>query len=212
MNLYLVRHGQTAWNVAKKGQGHADIPLDEVGLMQAAALGVACRNLSFDRVLTSDLQRAHQTATAISQLSGHELEVFPELRERNFGEWEGMPYHEIGINIGFAADFNNMDRDEVAPPKGESFLDVWNRLEPVCAAIIAAKKDTLIVSHGGTCSLLLAMLMGGGIGLAKGFRFSNACINELEPRPDGGFRLVRYNDISHLTGIEVIERVGGMAR
>lgn len=201
MNLYLVRHGQTSWNAVKRGQGHADIPLDEIGLRQAEALAKACAHFEFDRVLTSDLKRAHQTASAISALSGHPLEVHRDLRERNFGKWEGMPYHEIGINIGFAADFNNIDRDEVVPPGGESHVDVWNRIQPICDEVIASKKHVVIVAHGGTCSLILARLLGGSVGLAKGFRFSNACINELEPRPDGGYRLMRYNDVSHLANL-----------
>ena len=62
MRLYLVRHGQTDWNVQKRAQGHTDRPLDETGLQQAKLVGNAFLDLPVQRILTSDLIRAKQTA------------------------------------------------------------------------------------------------------------------------------------------------------
>lgn len=212
MRLFLVRHGQTDWNVQKRAQGHTDIPLDAVGREQAFRTGKAFLDLPIQRLLTSDLQRASQTADEIARNTKVPVEILPELRERGFGEWEGQPFAEIGIRFGFEADFKGVTRNEITPPGGESFVDVWNRVKSVVDDVQKRKIDTAIVAHGGTCSLLLAMFLNGDVSLSNAFRFSNACINELEPRPDGGLRLIRYNDVSHLAGIDVVSGVADGSR
>ncbi len=212
MRLYLVRHGQTDWNVQKRAQGHTDRPLDETGMLQAKQVGKAFLDLPVQRILTSDLQRAHQTAAEIARRSKIDLEVLPELRERGFGEWEGQNFAEIAIRFGFEADFKGLTRNEVTPPGGESFVEVWDRLVSVVSNVRNRNENTAIVAHGGTCSLLTAMFLDGDVSLSNAFRFSNASINEFEPRPDGGLRLIRYNDISHLSGIDVISGVADGTR
>ncbi|MEI8282951.1 MAG: histidine phosphatase family protein [Armatimonadota bacterium] len=212
MRLYLVRHGQTDWNVQKRAQGHTDRPLDEVGLMQAKMVGKAFLDLPVQRILTSDLLRATQTAEEVARRVKLPVEVTPNLRERGFGEWEGQNFAEIAIRFGFEADFRGVSRNEVTPPGGESFVEVWQRLETVVEDVRNRNEDTAIVAHGGTCSLLMAMFLRGDVHLSNAFRFSNASINELEPRPDGGLRLIRYNDVSHLAGVEVIHGVADGSR
>ncbi|MBS1700570.1 MAG: histidine phosphatase family protein [Armatimonadetes bacterium] len=212
MRLFLVRHGQTDWNVQKRAQGHTDIPLDATGREQAIRTGKAFLDLPIRRLLTSDLQRASQTADEIARNTKVPVEILPELRERGFGEWEGQPFAEIGIRFGFEADFKGVTRNEITPPGGESFVDVWNRVKSVVDDVQKRNIDTAIVAHGGTCSLLLAMFLNGDVSLSNAFRFSNACINELEPRPDGGLRLIRYNDVSHLAGIDVVSGVADGSR
>ena len=212
MRLYLVRHGQTDWNVQKRAQGHTDRPLDSIGLEQARLVGKAFLDLPVQRILTSDLLRASQTAEEISRRTKVPLEVNTSLRERGFGEWEGQNFAEIAIRFGFEADFRGVTRNEVTPPGGESFVEVWSRLESVVADVRKRNEDTAIVAHGGTCSLLMAMFLQGDVHLSNAFRFSNASINELEPRPDGGLRLIRYNDVSHLVGVAVTSGVADGSR
>ncbi|HYF00177.1 MAG TPA: histidine phosphatase family protein, partial [Planctomycetota bacterium] len=129
MPLYLVRHGQTAWNELGRAQGHTDIPLDERGRRQAQALGEAFRRLPLDRILTSDLARAYQTAEAVAHATGVSLEVRPELRERGFGEWEGSPFADVGAWILARAQSDGIPFLECRPPGGEAFADVWTRLD-----------------------------------------------------------------------------------
>ena len=212
MRLYLVRHGQTDWNVQKRAQGHTDRPLDSIGLEQARLVGKAFLDLPVQRILTSDLLRASQTAEEISRRTKVPLEVNTSLRERGFGEWEGQNFAEIAIRFGFEADFRGVTRNEVTPPGGESFVEVWSRLESVVADVRKRNEDTAIVAHGGTCSLLMAMFLNGDVHLSNAFRFSNASISELEPRPDGGLRLIRYNDVSHLVGVAVTSGVADGSR
>src|SRR4051812_36304655 len=99
MRLYIVRHGQTAWNAEERAQGHTDIPLDETGLKQAEFLGDMLAEEPIESVLTSDLQRSAQTARFIAQRLGVTIEQTPLLRERTFGEWEGLPYAEVGRRL-----------------------------------------------------------------------------------------------------------------
>jgi broad specificity phosphatase PhoE len=212
MRLYLVRHGQTDWNVQKRAQGHTDRPLDATGLVQAKMVGKAFLDLPVQRILTSDLRRAHGTAEEISSRTKVHLEISPNLRERGFGEWEGQNFAEIAIRFGFEADFKGVTRNEITPPGGESFMEVWDRLVSVVQDVRKKNVDTAIVAHGGTCSLLLAMFLDGDVSLSNAFRFKNASIIELEPRPDGGMRLIRYNDVSHLTGVGVISGVADGSR
>lgn len=204
MRVFLVRHGQTEWNALKKAQGHTDIPLDPIGIEQARRAGEAFRTVNVGRILTSDLMRASQTAAQLSLAVGIDYEVTSLLRERSFGEWEGSPYGEIGHWISAEAERRGIPREAVVPPGGESYRHVYERLLAVRDDMVADGRDVAVVCHGGTCSLMLAMLLGGDADLASGFRFSNASISEVEQRPDGGFRLVRYDDCTHLVGLDVM--------
>src|SRR5579885_891994 len=102
MRLYLVRHGQTAWNAQEKAQGHTDVPLDETGKIQAQRLAELLEGSRIDLILTSDLQRSKETAQVIADRFGAPLEATELLRERSFGEWEGLPYTEVGRRFGTA--------------------------------------------------------------------------------------------------------------
>lgn len=195
MRILLVRHGQTDWNVEKKAQGHTDIPLNEVGLEQAKQAAEALEPEGIKHILSSDLKRASETARIIAEAVKGDLEINPALREQSFGNWEGAFYPQVGINIGFLADRHGIPRHEVIPENGESHQMVWNRIQPVIEKL---HEDTIIVCHGGAIGLILAQLLGGGYSLSRAFTFSNAGITSVESRIDGGFRLIRYNDVSHL--------------
>lgn len=192
IRVYLVRHGQTAWNVEKRAQGHTDIALDEVGTAQAQGVGRFFAAASVGLVLSSDLVRAHQTAMAISQ----EFKTDPMLREQGFGQWEGEDYLEVRRRFIAAG-----DHPDVTPPGGESKRDVWNRLAPIHQRLSETLFDTAIVSHGGTSSLLCARLLGGTVEMAASFKFSNGAVTEFERMADGRFRLIRYDDVSHLSKV-----------
>ncbi|MCL2804212.1 MAG: histidine phosphatase family protein, partial [Micrococcales bacterium] len=83
------RHGQTAYNKARRIQGQSDIPLDETGLAQAATAAEQLVELEPGAIVSSDLVRAAATAGALAALTGLEVSLDTRLRERNFGDWEG---------------------------------------------------------------------------------------------------------------------------
>ncbi len=194
MRLFLVRHGQTAWNAAQRAQGHCDTELDEVGLRQADRVALALQGAEFEKIVSSDLKRSVQTAEPIAALSGLPLNLEPGLRERHFGALEGLPYDEVRARIAEKAVQIGADAHETQPDGGESYVDVWNRLERVVGLFTV---PSVVVSHGGTLGLLLAKLTGGGFDEARAFRFANASITEVE-RTGGIWSIVRQNDSSHL--------------
>lgn len=197
MRLYLIRHGQTAWNAEGRAQGHTDIGLDEEGLLQARLLGAAFESVPLERVWSSDLLRARQTAEAIARSTGAGIELDPRLRERSFGDWEGQPYQIVAGQI-HRLHSDSQDALDVCPPNGESVRHVWERLTPVTEALAAEEEDLAIVSHGGACALLLAQMLKGSMLTARSFRFGNTSVTELVKRPEGLFLMERYNDTSHL--------------
>lgn len=199
MRLYLIRHGQTSWNIAGRAQGHTDIPLNETGQAQAAALGRAFSGVKLDRILSSDLTRAHQTAQAIAGVSGAPIEVRSTLRERSFGEWEGMNYLEMLSMADRMA--LEMDWHTVKSPSGESFGDVWERLEPVLNEIHASQEHLAIVTHGGVFGVLVARLIQGTLETSRSFGVGNTAVTEFERRSNGAYRMNRYADTSHLADL-----------
>ncbi len=198
MRLFLVRHGQTAWNILGKAQGHADIPLDPMGLSQAQSLGESFGPPRVDRILSSDLLRAKQTAEPLGLATGAPIAFRTDLRERSFGEWEGKPFEGLYHVMDEQANRDGVSALRVRPPGGESFADVWARLGAIYAEIINADDNLAVVSHGGTLSLLLARLIKGTLETSRTLRFGNTAISELNQRPDGSFFIARYNDTNHL--------------
>lgn len=201
MRLFLVRHGQTSWNVLGKAQGHTDIELDEVGTQQAELLAASMKRIQLSKVITSDLSRSRETARGVAIATGGALVERSDIRERGFGEWEGTNFEEVGRRMDETAKELGISRQHVRPPGGESFMDVWNRLDPFTEELFQETESIAVVAHGGTCSLLLAKLLKGSIDTSRGFRFRNASVTELERRPEGLFLMTRYGDVSHLDGL-----------
>jgi probable phosphoglycerate mutase len=197
MRLYLIRHAQTAWNAVGRAQGHTDVELDETGHKQAERLAHVLRMSRIERVYTSDLLRCQQTARYISEALSIDLVVEEILRERRIGEWEGLAFTEFRAELRKARVADDPHGLHVRPPSGESISDVWNRLYPFSQACFAFDVDIAIVTHGGTCGVLLAQLLRAGLTAARGFRFGNATITELRRVEDSLFYLERYNDGSH---------------
>jgi len=201
MRLYLVRHGRTAWNIQGKLQGHADIPLDDVGTSQAVSLGQAFESITLDRIFSSDLQRAVLTAEYVSEATGAPITQRPDLRERNFGDWEGLDVRdaaartlELGLSQGISTTF-------VRPPNGESHADVWERVGSILAELDETDQQVAIVAHGGSVAALLGRLLQGTVETMRTFRLGNTSVTELERRADGFHTMLRYSDTSHLSTV-----------
>lgn len=198
MRLILVRHGQTAWNAESRAQGHTDIELDERGRLQALRLGERFGGHPPIRVVSSDLSRSLATAEPPARAMGVSVEADARLRERGFGDWEGLSFHELQSRKLEIASREGIPLEAVVPPNGESILMVWERLAPVAQELVAEGRDTLVVTHGGSCALLLSHLILGDWHTARAFRFGNASVTELARRPGGGLVITSYNDMAHL--------------
>ncbi|GIH28047.1 phosphoglycerate mutase [Acrocarpospora phusangensis] len=187
--IVCLRHGRTRWNVEHRFQGHTDIPLDEVGVAQAARAASLLAALKPTMIISSDLQRAHHTALALGRLTGLDVTVDKELRERGGGDWEGLTREEI--RAGWPEEFRNWQA-----PNGESVTDVAYRVNAAVRRWAAAlDEDGLLVvaSHGAAIRLGIAALLDlpeplwpalGGLG--------NCSWSILEEAPRG-WRLTEHN-------------------
>ncbi len=211
MRLYLIRHAQTAWNATSKAQGWSDVPLDDLGHQQARLLAAALAPASIDHVIASDLKRAAQTAEPLAEAAGAPLRLDSRLRERGFGEWEGWGFETIAERMREETRMIGTPRHEIRPPGGESFVDVWNRMDSVVSELLEQGGTTAVVTHGGTLSVLLARLIGGSYDTQRAFRFGNASITELFSRPDGSLMMLRYNDVLHLPAAPPVATAGSAA-
>jgi len=158
--LWLVRHGQTDWNVEGRYQGQADRPLNEIGIRQARDLARKISDVKFAAIYSSDLQRAFSTAKILAD--EREVKVDPRLREIHQGEWEGQLFSVIRERY---VDFFEDRREnplESRPPGGESLKEVAERVKS-CVDEIAARhpgERILIVSHGLAIATLIVASLG----------------------------------------------------
>ncbi|MBG0812810.1 histidine phosphatase family protein [Planomonospora sp. ID82291] len=151
-----LRHGQTLWNVERRFQGHTDIPLDETGAAQAARAAGLLAYLRPDMIVSSDLQRALHTARALGGVTGLDVAVDKDLRERGGGEWEGLTREQI--STGWPREFADWEA-----PGGEDVADVAERVSAAVrrwAARLEPDGLLVVVSHGAAIRLGVARLMG----------------------------------------------------
>ena len=141
--ILLARHGETDWNVERRVQGQTDRPLNENGREQARALAGELAGESLDAVYSSDLSRAYETARAVAEPRGLDVTLVPELREKDFGTWEGLTDTEVLARFPAAS----------AGPWGdaESSEEVARRVVEALRRIARAHpgQRVLVVSHGG---------------------------------------------------------------
>lgn len=205
--ILFVRHGQTDWNVERKWQGHADIPLNDTGKAQAAALAKRLQEWPIAAIVTSDLQRCIQTAQPIGKTVGLEPIPDPIWRERNVGAFSGMTGEEA--KEAFPEIWAAAKRGMVDPPDGEGYVDLRKRGYAAYEKVVADYPGEMIVvvSHGGLLHTLIAQLIE--IPEDKYGRISkrgNTGLSIVEVS-DGIPRLVLLNDTSHLENLGV--RVSG---
>lgn len=156
--FYLIRHGETDWNVTGRWQGHADVPLNEIGRAQARRLAqrVGAQGPRFDAIFSSDLQRAWETASTLAQAVGMAPRALPALREIDVGSWSGLTGAEVR-----AADGDTYARiqsgEDVARGGGERFLDLYTRVVAATEQLAAAHagQTLALVTHGGPVRAVL---------------------------------------------------------
>jgi broad specificity phosphatase PhoE len=162
VRLFLARHGETAWNLEQRWQGHTDIPLSDRGREQALALAGRVRGLGIGLVRSSDLLRARETAAIVARELGlPEPVADPRLRERSFGVFEGLTAAECAHLHPEAWARHQADR--TMPPGGEPGEQVVARLQAGlqdALADAAGMEALLLVGHGGATRALLAACFG----------------------------------------------------
>ncbi len=165
MKLYLVRHGQTDMNKEKLYYGWTDCPINEQGKKQAKALQCFFENIKYDKIITSDLKRAVETAEIINNGRNVPFEKRKNFRELHFGDWEGGHYK--ALKQKYPDEFTKWAEDwkNFTIPKGESFQAFYKRVERELDDVIAQTPEEntiLLVTHNGVMSAVLCVLLGMG--------------------------------------------------
>ena len=161
-SIYLVRHGETAWNREEIFRGRTDVPLNETGMKQAELAGQYFKRMEIHAIYSSPLSRAWQTAQKISQIYQLKVELLEGIIDISFGNWEGHPHQEI----------RKMDsetyRQWVESPHlvkllgGESLDDVKKRAMAALEEVIRKhpQKAVVLVSHRVVCKVLICAILG----------------------------------------------------
>ncbi len=161
-HLYLIRHGETDWNVEGRWQGQADVPLNAKGREQAAHIACTLAEVGLKAIYSSDLTRARETAQALAESTGVTLHYDPRLREIHQGEWQGMLVTEIQARYGEAFQRRLENPLAVAPPGGETVEQVRNRVVSAIESILARypSERVAIVSHGFALAVIQVHYLG----------------------------------------------------
>ncbi|MCC6381776.1 MAG: histidine phosphatase family protein [Dehalococcoidia bacterium] len=203
MILYLVRHGETAYNRDSLGLGRADVALTDRGLHQAAALGARFATLTLDRVLTSPLLRARQTAGAIAGERGLSIDVRDELLELDVGETEGMHLPQLRERYPeFLAAWLGPEAASVRMPGGESLADVAARLAPLVLELQGmGDEEVAVVSHNFVTKVLICLCLGLPLTAFRSFATDVASVTTLRLRGTRAL-VTSLNDRCHLDPVE----------
>jgi 2,3-bisphosphoglycerate-dependent phosphoglycerate mutase len=205
--LLLVRHGQTAWNASARVQGHVDIPLNALGRWQAERtaerLAECLQGETLAAIYASDLQRAWATAEplarALAPTGGVPLRAEPGLRERRFGQIEGLSFADVEAQHPEWALRWRQREPGFGPPGGERLLDFHERALATATRLAQAHagQHIALFTHGGVLDCLYRAATGQALDAPRSWVLGNASINRLLHHGQG-FVLVGWNDDAHL--------------
>jgi probable phosphoglycerate mutase/uncharacterized phosphatase len=187
--LYLIRHGETEWNKSRRIQGHSNVDLSEVGEQQAERLAARFSNFSFSAIYSSDLKRAIATARRLAQTVGIPVKPLPSLRERCYGQWEGLTYEEIKQRF----------QDENETLYGIESFEAMQQRALDCLTNLATEhpdENIAVVSHGGFINAFLHYVTNGklGTGITK---IENTSVTLCRYKTNR-WEVVKVNDTVHL--------------
>ncbi|MFT4243789.1 MAG: histidine phosphatase family protein [Acidovorax sp.] len=199
--IVAIRHGETAWNVDTRIQGHLDIPLNDTGLWQAERVAQALADEAIAAIYASDLQRARATALAVARTTGAPLTPEPGLRERSFGHFQGRTFAEIEAELPDEARRWRTRDPHYAPEGGESLVALRERIAHTVTTLAARHpgEQIVLVAHGGVLDVLYRLATRQDIQAPRTWQLANAAINRLLWTPDG-LTLVGWADTQHLDG------------
>jgi probable phosphoglycerate mutase len=199
--LHLLRHGETAHTIQKRFSGTSHDPeLSERGLAQAeaGAVHLAARG-GIDVIVSSPLLRARQTAGAVAARLGIEVRIEDGFRECAFGAWDGLTFAEVQerwpdeLTTWLAS-------PEIAPPGGESLVDVSTRVAAAQARVLAryAGAGVLVVAHVTPIKLLVRFALNAPTAVVHRLQLAPASLSTVAWYADGNAALHGFNDTGHL--------------
>lgn len=199
MRIFLIRHGETEWNLQGKLQGNSEVRLTSEGVRQARLLAEHLPFQHVDTIYSSDLSRAVETATILAKHFNLPVKKVPELREANFGDWEGRLIRELAEES--PNDFGKffIDPERCHPPHGETFLECQARVMNVIRDIIAEheNQNVMVVSHGAAIRLIIGAALDMPIHKIWAISQFNTALNILRV-DEGNFTAELINSTAHL--------------
>jgi broad specificity phosphatase PhoE len=198
----LVRHGETEWNREDRMRGWLDVPLNERGRLQAAAVGKALQGEPIVAVYSSPLSRALDTARAFASPRGIEPVPFEPIKDFNFGEWQGHTRSEVKERWADLYRVYETDPAAFRAPGGESLEGLHGRVLSGLEDLADRHRgDTVgLASHAVTCQIALLAIQGLGPDRYWNVRQGNCAINVFY-RGERGWVIEKINDTCHLAGI-----------
>ncbi len=197
--IYLIRHGQTNFNIQGIVQGSGvDADLNETGKKQALQFYQKYKNVTFNLVITSALKRTQQTAKHFIE-QGIEHQILPEFNEINWGALEGQKPTPANMETfkSILKSWKNGNYDTTIAG-GESPNSVQKRMQIGIQKLSAMDVETiLLVSHGRAMRILLCTMLNIPLSQMDTFPHQNTTLYQLELQ-DGQFKLILQNDVSHL--------------
>jgi broad specificity phosphatase PhoE len=196
--IAFVRHGQTELNATGRLQGRLDVPLSALGEQQAAAVAAGFASAPVTRVVSSPLQRAVATATAIADEHGLAVEIDRRLVELDYGDWDGRALADVPAEAWAAW------RTEAgfAPPGGETLADVAARVASFCRDVL---DDTLViaVSHVSPIKAAVCNALQVDDRVTWRMQLDVAAVTRIGRRPDGSAYLLGFNDSTLVRSVEL---------
>lgn len=204
IRLYFVRHGETEWNKIGKFQGSADVSLNDIGKIQADLTAEYIKKFKFDKIYSSPLKRAFETASKIAEKQNIGIIKDERLKEMNFGDWEGLSFDCIEAKWPGRLKEMYYSPDKVNIPNGETFLQVQMRTKNFLNNLleIEGDKNYLIVSHGVTLRTIFCNLLGIPLNKAWNLSQKNANISCIEYRDKNRSILNFLNYTDHLSKVK----------
>ena len=202
--IYLVRHGQTVWNEEGRLCGSSDVPLSDEGLVQARKLAARLKDIDITAIYSSPLLRARQTAEAIAACHCVEVKVEPDLREIDYGDWEGLKVVDAAERFPELERLRREDPMRFVAPNGEPMQLFAERVISAIQRIAASHADetVCVVAHQTVNRFILCWILQSphlaDFRFWRQLRQDPACVNLLQVREDGMWRVCLVNDICHL--------------
>jgi probable phosphoglycerate mutase len=196
----LLRHGQTVLSIEKRFSGSGDQPLTEVGRAQAAAAAVRLAGSGAVAVVSSPLRRARETSLLVAEGLGLEVAFDDDLRETDFGDWEGFTFREVREKWPRELD-EWLGSTSVPPPFGESFDATAARVRAARDRVLSSYggKTVVVVSHVTPIKTLLRMALDAPPSALYRIHLDLACLNEVQWHADGAAVVRSMNDTGHLS-------------
>ena len=197
--FYIVRHGQTNWNILGKTQGHGNSDLTAKGIEQATELAESIVNYPIDYIYSSDLGRAVQTAQILGDKLNIKVEETEALREMGFGEWEGLLIDEIKTNYANVYTTWRNEPHLAQIPGGETLHLIKDRVDSFIQSLNEKYDDKhiLLVTHSVTVRVMLLAFLNSGMENIYRIKQDNNALNIVEYR-DYGPVVIKMNDIRYI--------------